>query len=395
MPCQDIEKTVETPYIGVANNKTQPGCVVIGVSGGVDSAVAALLLQQQGHNVIGAFMQNWPSDDPNCPAATDLEDARTVCKKLNIPLHVINFTAEYWDNVFKHFLDEYAAYRTPNPDIICNKEIKFKAFLEHAKTLGATHIATGHYADNLLKDGQHYLLKGSDDNKDQSYFLHTLNQYQLAHAIFPLARLNKSMVRKIAEDFGLANYAKKDSTGICFIGERNFKNFLKEYLLTKPGEIVTTEEELSSEPTHKLLEQVEFRQRSVGRHDGLMYYTIGQRQGLGIGGQKNARETPWYVAAKDISNNQLIVTQDKNHPALMRTQLTCCLVHWISGFEPTSPLTCAAKIRHRQTDQTCEVNKLDNDRWQVTFNTPQWAISPGQSVVLYQNNVCLGGGIIE
>lgn len=353
--------------------------VVVGMSGGVDSAVSALLLKNQGYHVEALFMKNWQEDDDgkHCSAAKDLADAQAACSILKIPLHTINFSATYWDRVFRYFLDEYAAYRTPNPDVMCNKEIKFKAFLDYAKTLGADYIATGHYARHDVKHTKHRLLKGVDNAKDQSYFLYLLNQEQLATTLFPIGDLTKTEVRNIAKQARLLNHAKKDSTGICFIGERKFKSFLSEYLLAKPGVILTTDREL------------------VGQHDGLMFYTIGQRQGLKIGGKKNASEAPWYVAAKDVKNNALIVTQDREHPDLTRKQLTCNQMHWIAGEEPILPLNCCAKIRYRQPDQVCTVKKLSqNNLYQVDFSTPQWAIAPGQSVVFYDGEECLGGAII-
>lgn len=351
--------------------------VIVGLSGGVDSAVAALLLQQQGYHVEAVFMQNWQDqNDSHCTAFQDLADAQKICDSLKIKLHTVNFSQEYWDKVFQYFLDEYAAYRTPNPDVLCNKEIKFKAFLDFAKQLGADFIATGHYARIKYLNGKYQLLKAIDNNKDQSYFLHLLNQEQLAPSLFPIGELTKPQVRELAKQHGFANYAKKDSTGICFIGERKFKNFLSEYLLNKPGDIVTTENKV------------------IGKHDGLMFYTIGQRQGLKIGGQKNAQEAPWYVAEKDVRNNRLIVTQNKNDPALAATKLSCDQVHWISGEQPDFSQCYTAKIRYRQTDQPCKIIPQDGSKLQVEFDTPQWAITPGQAVVFYSNEICLGGATI-
>lgn len=351
--------------------------IVIGLSGGVDSAVAALLLKEQGYDVIAVFMQNWQeADNQHCTASQDLSDAQAICNSLNIRLHTVNFANEYWEKVFKYFLDEYAAYRTPNPDVLCNKEIKFKAFLDYAKTLGAEHIATGHYARKSYSANKFHLLKAVDTNKDQSYFLHLLNQEQLAAALFPIGELTKPEVRAIAKQHGLINYAKKDSTGICFIGERKFKTFLSEYLLNKPGDIVTTSNQV------------------IGRHDGLMFYTIGQRQGLNIGGQKNAAEAPWYVATKDIANNRLMVTQDKNHPALAATQLLCNKAHWITETAADGTHTYTAKIRYRQSDQPCNIQYNADATITVTFTQPQWAITPGQSIVFYNGDECLGGATI-
>lgn len=344
--------------------------VIVGMSGGVDSAVAALLLKQQNYDVHAIFMQNWEADqhDPYCSAPQDLSDAKTVCQQLQIPLTTVNFSKAYWDRVFQYFLDEYAAGRTPNPDIMCNKEIKFKAFLDYALELGADYIATGHY---VRKDNKS-LLRGKDNNKDQSYFLYTLTQQQLAHSLFPIGDLLKTKVRKIAEQAGFANYNKKDSTGICFIGERNFKKFLSEYLLAQPGDIITTANKV------------------IGQHDGLMFYTLGQRKGIGIGGLKNTSEKPWYVAAKDIKNNKLTVTQDHDDPLLLSQNLQYKDAHWISGAEPPLPFSCSAKIRYRAADQACTITSSG----QVEFEQPQWAVTPGQAIVFYQEEQCLGGGTI-
>lgn len=353
--------------------------VIVGISGGVDSAVAGLLLKKQGYHVEALFMQNWeePDTDSNCSTPQDLMDAQAVCDTLKIKLHTANFSKEYLQNVFQHFLDEYSAGRTPNPDILCNKEIKFKVFLEHAKSLGADFIATGHYANRVTYNGKEHLLKGIDPNKDQTYFLHLLNQQQLSSTIFPIGNLLKDKVRTIAKEENLPNHAKKDSTGICFIGERKFKNFLSEYLLNRPGDIVTTDN------------------RIIGKHNGLMFYTIGQRQGIGIGGQKNLPEAPWYVAIKEQKTNKLIVTQDKDHPMLQKKELVCANVHWISGEKPSLPLNCSAKIRYRQQEQVCTVIETDDpSKLAVNFKSPQWAITPGQSVVFYNDDECLGGGII-
>ena len=352
--------------------------VVIGLSGGVDSSVAALLLKKQGFHVEAVFMQNWQeSNDKHCTIAEDLSDAEKVCAILKIPLHTINFSGEYWQNVFQHFLNEYAAYRTPNPDVLCNKEIKFKAFLNHAKELGADYIATGHYARKSTREGKYTLLKGIDAAKDQSYFLHLLNQEQLTPTLFPIGTLTKQEIRAIAAKENLPNHAKKDSTGICFIGERKFKNFLNEYLLSKPGRIITTENEV------------------IGTHDGIMFYTLGQRQGLNLGGQKNHAEAPWYVAAKNIETNELIVTQDRNHQLLMKKELICSAIHWIRNTPSSFPLTCTAKIRYRQNDQECAVYQLSDEKFKVLFTEPQWAITPGQSIVFYHQDECLGGAIID
>ncbi len=355
--------------------------VIVGISGGVDSAVAALLLKNQNYHVEAVFMQNWQeSADANdgCTASQDLSDARSVCDLLKIKLHVVNFAADYWQKVFQYFLDEYARGRTPNPDVLCNKEIKFRAFLDYAWSLGADFIATGHYARKITdSSGKCLLLKGIDSSKDQSYFLHLLSQEQLASALFPLGEMTKNEVRKLAKIARFPNYAKKDSTGICFIGERKFRDFLGEYLLARPGDIVTTDKEV------------------VGRHQGLMFYTIGQRKGIGIGGKKSFIEAPWYVADKDQKSNTLIITQNKNYPTLMATKLICEKIHWISGEAPCLPLTCSAKIRYRQEDQSCIISPaVESSEFLVDFMKPQWAITPGQSVVFYHQEQCLGGGVI-
>jgi tRNA-specific 2-thiouridylase len=355
-----------------------PKHIIVGMSGGVDSSVAALLLKEQGHHVEGVFMKNWEEDDTDtyCPASVDMADAQAVCDQLQIEMHRINFAAEYWETVFTHFLAEYRAGRTPNPDILCNKEIKFKAFLDYARQRGADYIATGHYVQCAQTADQFHLLKGLDNQKDQSYFLHTLKQEQLQYSLFPVGHLNKDVVREIAEKAGFINHKKKDSTGICFIGERKFKTFLNEYLPAQPGAIETDAGE------------------KIGTHDGLMFYTMGQRQGLKIGGKKNLPESPWYVAEKDLENNKLIVVQGHDHPLLHKQSLIADQVHWINGLPSAFPLTLAAKTRYRQADQGCIINKLDNNQYQITFDETQRAITPGQSVVFYDGNTCLGGGII-
>lgn len=352
--------------------------IIVGMSGGVDSSVAALLLLEQGYRVEGLFMKNWEEDDDAdyCAAQQDLEDASAVCETLGIKLHSVNFSAEYWNRVFKHFLDEYSAGRTPNPDILCNKEIKFRAFLDHALTLGADKIATGHYCRNRLQDDQWQLLRGLDANKDQSYFLYALDQQQIGHALFPIGEYEKAEIRRLAKVNNLATHDKKDSTGICFIGERRFDSFLQRYLPAQPGNIVSTTGEI------------------LGTHNGLMYYTYGQRKGLGIGGMKDSNETPWYVSGKNLGNNELIVVQGQDDSHLYHQVLECSQLNWISGHPPrTRELT--AKIRYRQADQECSISALDNTKLQVTFRKPQRAITPGQSIVFYQDEVCLGGGIIE
>jgi len=353
--------------------------VIVGLSGGVDSSVAALLLKEQGYNVQGLFMKNWEEDDTEdyCSASADIADAQAVCDHLSIPLHTINFAAEYWDRVFAHFLKEYQAGRTPNPDILCNKEIKFKAFLEYAIQQGADFIATGHYAGISFANNDYQLLKSTDKNKDQTYFLYTLGQEQLSKILFPLALLNKTEIRKIAEQAGLLNHNKKDSTGICFIGERKFKRFLQNYLPAQPGNIETQEG------------------KHIGQHDGLMFYTIGQRQGLGIGGLKKTELTPWYVADKALDRNALIVVQGREHPALYSTVLICEQLHWVNEQPPAFPFTCTAKIRYRQLETPCHVMLDSENKLRVEFEQAQWAITPGQSIVFYQGARCLGGGIIH
>ncbi len=356
-----------------------PQRIIVGLSGGVDSAVAAMLLQEQCLQVQGLFMKNWDEDDAgsHCPAAEDLRDAQAVSAQLDIPLHAVNFSSEYWERVFEHFLAEYRAGRTPNPDVLCNKEIKFRAFLDHALALGAGHIATGHYARCKFHDDAWRLYKGVDSDKDQSYFLHLLDQRQLSHALFPLGMLHKHEVRRMAADAGFANHAKKDSTGICFIGERKFRDFLQRYLPAQPGAIRTLDG------------------RVIGRHEGLMYHTLGQRQGLGIGGIRDADDVPWYVIAKDLADNTLIVAQGHDHPRLYSPGLIARQVHWIVAPPSQLDYRCHAKIRYRQTDQACTLRKEDDDSWQVLFDTPQRAVAPGQSVVFYRDDECLGGGVIE
>jgi tRNA-specific 2-thiouridylase len=351
---------------------------MVGLSGGVDSAVAAWLLLEQGYAVEALFMKNWDEDDAqgHCPAEQDLADARAVAEVLGIELRTISFSTEYWDRVFAHFLAEYRAGRTPNPDILCNQEIKFRAFLDFALDLGADWIATGHYARVAGDANQRQLLKGLDDNKDQSYFLYRLDQRALNHSLFPLGELSKPEVRSIAELKGLPNFAKKDSTGICFIGERKFKAFLSRYLPAQLGNIVTTAGEL------------------LGQHQGLMFHTIGQRQGLGIGGTRDSSGEPWYVVDKNLSTNELVVAQGRDHPALFRSALEATDLHWISGSPPAAPLACHARIRYRQRDQACEVTRLGNDSCTVRFAAAQRAVTPGQAVVFYQGDLCLGGGTI-
>ncbi|HDZ55439.1 MAG TPA: tRNA 2-thiouridine(34) synthase MnmA [Pseudomonas xinjiangensis] len=352
--------------------------VIVGMSGGVDSSVSAALLLEQGYRVEGLFMKNWDEDDGTdyCTAKDDLADAQAVSDKLGIKLHTANFAAEYWDNVFEHFLAEYKAGRTPNPDILCNREIKFKAFLDYALMLGADLIATGHYVRRADADGRTSLLRGLDSNKDQSYFLHAVNGEQLSRTLFPVGELEKPEVRRIAEKYQLATARKKDSTGICFIGERRFSDFLKQYLPAQPGDIETTAGQV------------------IGRHHGLMYHTIGQRQGLGIGGMQGAGDEPWYVLRKDLERNVLVVGQGNAHPWLFAGALECSELFWINPIPEVFPMQLTAKVRYRQADQACVLDRI-GDRYVIRFEQPQRAVTPGQSVVLYQDEVCLGGGVIE
>ena len=354
--------------------------VIVGMSGGVDSSVSAWLLQQQGYQVEGLFMKNWEEDDGEeyCTAADDLADAQAVCDKLGMKLHKVNFAAEYWDNVFEHFLEEYKAGRTPNPDILCNKEIKFKAFLEFAaEDLGADYIATGHYVRRQDSNGKSQLLRGLDGNKDQSYFLYTLSHQQIAQSLFPVGELSKPEVRRIAEQLELITAKKKDSTGICFIGERKFRDFLGRYLPAQPGAIVTVDGQ------------------TVGEHQGLMYHTLGQRKGLGIGGLKESNDDPWYVVDKDVAGNRLIVAQGADHPRLMSVGLIAQQLHWVDRQALREPLQCVVKTRYRQEDIPCVITPLDDDRIEVRFEQPVAAVTPGQSAVFYLGEICLGGGIIE
>lgn len=354
--------------------------IIVGLSGGVDSAVTALLLQQQGFDVTCVFMKNWEEDDTEeyCSAAADLKDAELICETLNLPLQTVNFASTYWDKVFEYFLQAYRAGHTPNPDILCNREIKFKAFLDYAKAQGVETIATGHYARLNHTDHGVDLLMGQDANKDQSYFLYALQQHQLKHACFPLGELTKPDVRKLAKKYTLPVYAKKDSTGICFIGERKFKDFLSTYLPTQPGEILSE------------------TGQCLGQHDGLMFYTIGQRQGLQLGGIKDFPEAPWYVAHKNMKDNTLTVVQGTDHPLLFKKTLHCNELTW-TNTPPTFPLTCQAKIRYRQTASPCTVtyeSYKSSDQLRVAFETPQRAVTKGQSIVFYDKAICLGGGII-
>jgi tRNA-specific 2-thiouridylase len=354
--------------------------VILGLSGGVDSAVAAILLQQQGADVQALHMTNWEDDDGYCTAADDLQDARNICEQLGITFHHVNFSEEYRERVFAYFLDEYRVGRTPNPDVLCNREIKFGEFLKYARRLGGNLIATGHYARTRMIDGETSLFKAKDLSKDQSYFLHAVNAEALAATVFPLGETLKSEVRKIARDYNLAVHDKKDSTGICFIGERPFREFLSSFLPAKPGPIRTPEG------------------LDIGEHHGLMYYTLGQRQGLGIGGRQDANDAPWYVAAKDIAENALIVVQGE-HPMRYSMALEASQASWINGqpdeIAAGRPYSCNAKIRYRQGDQPCAVEGRGDGTLAVSFETAQVAVTPGQFAVFYDDNRCLGGAVIE
>ena len=384
-------KNLSTNNIGTVSGQTDPSNtkVVVGMSGGVDSSVTAYLLKEQGYQVTGMFMKNWEEDDTEeyCAAAQDLRDAEQVCERLNIDLHEVNFAHEYWENVFEHFLVEYQAGRTPNPDILCNKEIKFKEFLLQAQSMGAQYIATGHYVAKGVVPSSHshdlniesntpqsVLLRGADANKDQSYFLYTLQQDQLNKSLFPLGEVDKSVVRKIADEQGFVTHNKKDSTGICFIGERRFKDFLGTYLKSNPGNMVTVDGVV------------------VGQHDGLMFYTLGQRQGLNIGGPGEA----WYVAGKNVSTNELLVVQGHDHPAMLTQTVNGKGMDWVSGIAPEVGTNLTAKTRYRQQDQSCTVTEVDlaANSIEVIFDIPQRAVTPGQAIVFYQGRSCLGGATI-
>lgn len=349
--------------------------VVVGMSGGVDSSVAALLLKQQGYDVVGIFMKNWDDTDENgfCTATEDFEDVKKVANQIGIPYYGVNFEKQYWDKVFTYFLDEYKAGRTPNPDVMCNKEIKFKAFMDHAMSLGADYLATGHYAQVEQRDGKTVMLRGMDENKDQTYFLNQLTESTLSKVMFPLGGMDKKEVRRIAAENNLATATKKDSTGICFIGERNFKSFLSEYLPAQPGVMSTLDGVVK------------------GKHDGLMYYTIGQRQGLGIGGEGE----PWFVVGKNLKENILYVEQGFDHDSLYSDALIATDMSWVSETELAEPITVTAKFRYRQKDSKVTVTPIGKNKVRVDFHEPQRAITPGQAVVFYDEDVCLGGGTID
>jgi len=354
--------------------------VVVGMSGGVDSSVAALLLKRQGYDVVGLFMKNWEDDDTDayCSTRQDLIDAAAAADVIGVDLEAVNFAAEYKDRVFAEFLREYQAGRTPNPDVLCNAEIKFKAFLDHALRLGATRIATGHYARVVRNDDRYELHRGLDPSKDQSYFLHRLNQAQLSRVLFPVGELPKTEVRRIAAEARLPNHAKKDSTGICFIGERPFREFLNRYLPREPGAIVTPEG------------------TRIGTHIGLAFYTIGQRKGIGIGGiAGDSDHSAWYVAGKDMAANTLVVVQGHDHPQLMKRSLEAADASWIGGAAPAQGSAHSAKTRYRQADSACVVTRSESAGIALEFAQPQWAVTPGQSVVLYDGPACLGGAVIN
>jgi len=353
--------------------------IVVGMSGGVDSSVAALLLKRRGFDVVGLFMKNWEGDDDDeyCSTRQDLIDCASVAEVIGIELEAVNFSAEYKERVFSAFLAEYSAGRTPNPDVLCNAEIKFKAFLDHAMALGAKHIATGHYARVRDAAGTIELLKAVDSTKDQSYFLHRLTQAQLARVVFPLGELRKTEVRRIAREAGLHNFAKRGSTGICFIGERPFREFLNRYLPRKPGPMRTPEG------------------KTVGEHIGLAFYTIGQRKGVGIGGMKDSAGAAWYVCGKDLAKNELVVVQGHDHPLLLSQQLRAEDLAWVSGAAPLARSSYGAKTRYRQADTDCRIDRVGDEGLDVEFSAPQWAVTPGQSVVLYRGETCLGGGVIQ
>ena len=363
----------------MSDSETIHGRIIVGLSGGVDSAVAAMLLKRKGYDVHALFMKNWEEDDAAdyCAAEEDLASARAVADKLDIPLDAVNFSSEYWDRVFEHFLQTLRAGRTPNPDILCNKEIKFQAFLDYALSRGAEKIATGHYACTQRYPARIELRRAVDSEKDQTYFLHQVSADALMKTLFPLCRYKKSEVREMARQAGLDNAERKDSTGICFIGERRFNDFIKQYIPDQPGPIINLEGE------------------EVGQHKGLMFHTIGQRKGLGIGGLKNSAEEPWFVTEKRLKDNTLVVAQGLDNPALYAAGLIATDLHWISGHPPKNTIKCTARTRHRQKDEPCTVNIREDGSCEVIFVEPMRAIAPGQYVVFYADEVCLGGGLID
>lgn len=373
--CKNKDKFLHIRGVKKMKKSPQETRVVVGMSGGVDSSVAALLLKEQGYDVIGIFMKNWDDTDEFgvCTATEDYEDVIRVCNQIGIPYYAVNFEKQYWDKVFTYFLNEYKAGRTPNPDVMCNKEIKFKAFLEHAMNLGADYLATGHYARVEYRDGEYKMLRGVDNNKDQTYFLNQLTQKQLSKVMFPLGHLEKAKVREIAKKANLATAEKKDSTGICFIGERNFKEFLSRYLPAQPGNMETMDGKV------------------VGRHDGLMYYTIGQRHGLGIGGAGE----PWFVLGKDLERNVLYVGQGFHNEKLYSDSIIAVDVNWVSDKEKPKTFTCTAKFRYRQPDSPVTVHLLEDGKVKVEFHEPIRAVTPGQAAVFYNGDECLGGGTID
>ncbi|MEM7540091.1 MAG: tRNA 2-thiouridine(34) synthase MnmA [Pseudomonadota bacterium] len=379
MPTSTISDEI---LAGLAPRVADKPHVVVAISGGVDSAVACLVLKELGVRCSALFMKNWnePDDSGQCRWEDDVHDALDVCDKLQIPLNTIDLSEAYWSEVFEDFVAEYRAGRTPNPDVLCNREIKFKAFLDEAKKLGGDLIATGHYARIAQQDDGHQMLKGQDDNKDQTYFLYTLGQAQLAASLFPVGEIEKSKVREIARQAGFENHNKKDSTGICFIGEQNFREFLKNYVAVEAGPVLTEDG------------------RAIGEHDGVAFYTLGQRQGLGIGGVQGAREAPWFVIEKSIADNALVVAQEHEHPRLMSNWLTATQASWVAHAPPPAAgaggLRCMAKTRYRQADQACQVEVREAGQIFVKFEQPQRAVTPGQSVVLYDGAQCLGGAVI-